>query len=698
MNRLVFGEFSHTKGERSLIGPDGRVVTLTPRVHQLLLFLLESGGRLITKDELMEAVWADCVVEEANLVQSISVLRKALGDSKFQPQYILTVPSRGYRFIMPVEEILPGDEDPATFEQEPDVDDTGQYPESQTAPTPDAERPRSSRFRWIYIAAAALVVLAAGLVLSYSPPRFIEPTSTRSYHQLTFERGSIWSARYAPGGQIVYGASLGGNPLDLFMLNPPSMESQGLRLSGASLLAVSKKGDLAILKNQKYLYQFLHRGTLARLPIGTTASRDVAENVQEADWSPDGESMAIVRWTPDGNRLEYPIGNVLVETDGYFSSPRFSPDARSIAYFDHPIQWDNRGQVVIESVDGKQISRSAEWNGLEGLAWKGNEVWFTASKDGDAYSIYALRSDGSVRQVESAPTNLMLQDIGKDGSALVTRANQQTDIYFDGPKASGVELSWLHLTGVADLSDDGAMFLLTHFGAGSGKNYSVYLRKTDGSPAVRLGDGRALALSPDSRSAVVKISNPEGLRILPTGSGNPIELPRGTLARIGTADWLASGDQIILTGNEAGRSMRSFRQAADGKSDPVPLTPEGIWGTLVSPDGKRLISTDQSGRRGIYDLENEQFAVLRGSEDGDQILRWNANGTAVYVFDPMALPIRIYSIDVTSGGRSLLNEIVPRNTSGLIGGIYLFTTPDGKRSVSGLRRYLMDLFEVRGLQ
>ncbi|MDI1242335.1 MAG: hypothetical protein PSX80_10480, partial [bacterium] len=446
-----------------------------------------------------------------------------------------------------------------------------------------------------------------------------------------------------------------------------------------------------------YLYQFIHRGTLARMSIGSRAIRELAENVQEADWDPAGEELAVVRWNPEGNYLEYPIGKRLAETRGYFSFPRFSPGGDAIAFFEHSIRWDNRGHLTIAGTDGTRIVSSEEWGGLEGLAWSGDEVWFTASKEGESYSLFAMKKDGSVRPIEKGPSNLMLHDIADDGSVLLGSAIQQTDVYFDSPTAKGTELSWLHLIGIGDLSADGRAFLFTHFGAGSGKNYSTYIRKTDGSPAVRLGEGRALSLSPDGQFAIVKMSDPLGLRILPTGSGSAATLPTEVLDRLETAKWFPkSNAKVILTGSEANRPMRTFSLDLSS-GGPVPITPEGIVGVLLSPDERRLIAIDETGLQGVYSFDDQVFRPINGLNHGERILRWNRAGNSIFVFNPLQLPIRIYQLHPLSGTRSLVSEIVPRSTSGLMGDVYLFLTPDGRSAIYGLRRYLIDLFEVDGL-
>ena len=103
-----FGPFRLDTGERLLLRA-GQPVSLTPKAFDLLVYLVEHHGRLVSKKELLSAVWSDTFVEEANLTYTISALRRALGDSQDGERYIQTVPTRGYRFLAPV---APGEQPP----------------------------------------------------------------------------------------------------------------------------------------------------------------------------------------------------------------------------------------------------------------------------------------------------------------------------------------------------------------------------------------------------------------------------------------------------------------------------------------------------------------------------------------------------------------------------------------------------------
>src|SRR4030095_13502570 len=103
-NVLAFGDFRLDLEERLLLKNDGTEVPLTPRVFETLRYLVEHSGRLLDKELIMEAVWPDSIVEENNLAQAISKLRQVFGETPGSPDYIVTVPGRGYRFVAKVTE------------------------------------------------------------------------------------------------------------------------------------------------------------------------------------------------------------------------------------------------------------------------------------------------------------------------------------------------------------------------------------------------------------------------------------------------------------------------------------------------------------------------------------------------------------------------------------------------------------------
>src|SRR5262249_47948165 len=154
-------------------------------------------------------------------------------------------------------------------------------------------------------------------------------------------RGTLGTARFAPDGQtIVYGAEWDGQPSEIFSTRTNGVESRPLDLASSALLSVSSQGELAVLVRSEIYRPFIIRGVLARVFLAGGAPREVVEDVQWADWSPDGTQLAIVRDRRQHNMLEYPVGTVLDSTEGWFGDPRVSRDGKRVAYIEHPMRDD----------------------------------------------------------------------------------------------------------------------------------------------------------------------------------------------------------------------------------------------------------------------------------------------------------------------------------------------------------------------
>jgi eukaryotic-like serine/threonine-protein kinase len=562
----------------------------------------------------------------------------------------------------------------------------------------------------LLIAISALVALTAGVwagKLFYSK----SPAPPPLYRQLTFRRGSIRSARFAPDGQtILYSAAWQGNPADVFTARPEAPESRSMGLSRTQLMSVSASSEMAVLLNSKAIGAWVSMGTLARAPLSGGAPREILEQVQWADWGPDGNSLAVVRDLGGRNRLEYPIGKPLYQTGGWIGHPRVSPKGDLIAFADHPLQGDDKGSLAIVDMAGNNKLRSAQWFTIQGLAWTpdGKEIWFTASKSGTDRTLYATSLDGKQRIVARLPGALMLLDIAKDGRVLLVRATWRRELLglFD-KDAKQHELSWLDYTYPADLSADGKTILFDEEGGGGaldysksgGLTYAVYIRKTDGSPAVLLGEGGAVALSPDGKWAITQTQeSPSQFRLLPTGPGESRDITKDHVNH-SWAHWFPDGKHILFSADEPGKGVRFYvYDLASGKSQPI--SQEGVNATafVISPDSQTVagIGPDQKGY--LYPTSGGEPSVIKGLNPGEQPLVWSADGHAVYVYQPGELPARVYRVELQTGQRTLWKQLMPSDPAGVenIGPILL--TPDAKTCVFGYHRMLADLYLVEGLK
>jgi Tol biopolymer transport system component len=546
--------------------------------------------------------------------------------------------------------------------------------------------------------AAAAIAGAVWLLTSSRKP---EPAR---YHQLTFRRGTILSARFTKDGEsIVYGAAWDGEPFRVFSMQAGRPESAAVALPPADVLSVSASGELALALGRTFSRRFTFEGTLARAPFAGGAPRQLLERVQEADWAPDG-SLAVVRMVSGETRLEWPEGRILVQTPGWVSHPRFSPDGSRIAYLEHPVVGDDRGAVAVVRAGEPPHRLTSVYDSVLGLAWAphGREVWFSASEGGgNTPALRAVTLAGKVRTVVRAPGRLRLLDISRDGRVLVTRENSVTSVYLRGPAGREErDLSWLDSSTARDLSTDGKQLLLSVEGEGAGASSSaIYLRPTDGSPAVRLGDGLPTMLSADGKWVVaIVFGSPARLWLIPTGPGEPKLIPRGQIDEYHWAFLLPDGHRMVISGNEKGRGVRLFVQEIDGATT-RPITPEGEGFLMTpSPDGKLVPSTGTAGEERLYPVDGGTPRPLPGVRNGDDILLWSADGRSVLVLRRPSVPARIDRVDVATGRAVLWREIAPSDRTGMITVASVLVSDDESTLSYSVRRLLSELYLVDGLK
>ena len=428
--------------------------------------------------------------------------------------------------------------------------------------------------------AAVVIALIAGLGAGkFLLQRSAVQTSLPAYHPLTFRRGMVHAARFAPDGKtIIYSAAWEGKSLQLFTTRPESPESHELEPAGADVLAVSASGEMALSLRSHPVAQFLYSGTLARVPLVGGAPREVMENVEFADWAPDGNTLAIVRQDQGRHRLEFPPGKLLYQADGWIGHLRISPKADTVAFIDHPQLGDDGGAVAVVDLAGKKTTLSTGWDSIQGIAWSpGNdEIWFTATRTGGDRSLYAVNLSGTTRLLARVPGELTLLDVDRDGNVLLTRGNDRAGMIGLPPgEAKERDLSWLDWSVPGDLSADGRTVLFYETGEGGGPKYAVYLRKTDGSPAIRLSEGSGTALSPDGKWALARPNViPAPVLLLPTGVGEAKPLIHDSINHL-LARWLPDRKEVMFSGNESGHGFRLYVESPE-QGKPRPISPEGV--------------------------------------------------------------------------------------------------------------------------
>ena len=442
-----------------------------------------------------------------------------------------------------------------------------EFDSSKISIHPDMIRPRTRQrgLPAMFWMALIVVALAGGAYLGSQLLKAPQPT----YERLTYRRGNVAGARFSTDGQtVLFSAQWASEPIGIFSMRPGSRESRPLDLPPGRILSISSTGEIAILLKSAATGA---PGTLAQVPFSGGAPRDLLENVNDADWSPDGGSLAVSHTVGSRNRIEYPIGTVLSESSGRPPmNLRLSPKGDLLAYFEYDNAVGDYAVTVIDPHGSKRIL-SPGWTATAGLAWsqKGDEIWFGGVKTGGEPALRAVTLTGKERTVAETPAWMTLQDITRDGRVLVNAEDSRIGILGFGPEQKEErDLSWFDASRVYDISPDGKQILFVEMSYGPARNTAIYLRKTDGSPAIRLGDGNRPMLSPDGKqvACIFKDGPRTTLTLLPTGAGEMRKFPPHGVT-YESVEWFPDGQKLLLTGSEPGKKTRTFIQ---GKTAGMP--------------------------------------------------------------------------------------------------------------------------------
>jgi len=525
------------------------------------------------------------------------------------------------------------------------------------------------------------------------------------YQRVTFRRGVIWSARFTPDGHsVVYSASWEGKPLELFWSHLGNPEARSLGFRDGDLLAVSATNEMAIMLRTEFVTSFDRRGTLARVPSMGGAPRELLNDVHSADWSPDGQQFAIVRTRQGMTRLEYPVGNVIYQSAGWIGQMRLSPDGLRIAFTDHPSRGTDSGSISLVDRKGERTVLSDGWGTIRGLAWApdGGEVWFTADRHGAARGLYAVSLEGRVRHVLQLASNLTIHDIARDGRVLVGHGTERAGINLLAPgEERERDVSWLDWSLLQDISSDGRMILFDESAEGGGETGSVYLRPTDGSPAVRLGEGTGRAISPDGQWVICAAYRPGeqgNMFILPTGVGESRPVPLRDL-HMHNALWLPGLAHAVVSGHEPGRGIRFYRVHLE-TGEAAPFTPEGMdyLELRLLPNGNEVSGLSADFDHWIYPIDGSPPRQLGMLDRSDRIVRWLPDGKSLLTYRINEMPARLHRVDVETGERSLWREIAPPDPTGIFRIGRVRTNADGSTHGYVYYMHLVDLHVLSGLK
>lgn len=578
------------------------------------------------------------------------------------------------------------------------VSASGKSGAQKTLPVPlEAGVPRIAAF-----ATGAIVLALAMLGLGWWLGRGKGAASPPEYQQITFRTGSIGAARFTPDGSIVYSAAWDGGLNQLYMARTDENGARELGLKNVELLSISKTGELAIRQNTSYYGGYARSGTLARVPLSGGTPREVLDNVQDAEWSPNGDNMAVVRFVPETRhwRLEYPIGHTLLDGINWISQPRISPDGKWIAFGDHENPaGDDQGSLAIIDMQGHEKKLQSGFVSLEGIEWSpdGHEIWYTATRTGSATNLHGVTLDGKDRTIVNVPGGIWLEDM-RNGLALTISHRQRVGIRGLPPGGKEeVELGWFGWSIARDISRDGTKIVFEEEGEGGGPDYTVFLRDTDGSPPVKIGQGIGLAISPDNKWVVTRPAKAGPLSLVPTGAGETRQLTHDNIS-YGFVSYLPDGKHLLAGGIEAGHGARDYMiDLSDGTSKP--FTPEGIAGTELSPDGREVAVHGPDGRIGIWPMDGSGFRPIPNLDPKYYTTGWTPDGTSLYIASDQRLDssAKVYRVNVTTGKIDYWKSFGEELPGGSTPGAPQFSS-DGRAYAYVYAQSLSEAYVVKGLR
>src|SRR5712691_4183288 len=507
-----------------------------------------------------------------------------------------------------------------------------------------------------------------------------------SFARITFRRGFIMTARFAPDGSIVYGAAWEDKPLEVFSSHPASPESRPLGRSDCDVLDISSGGELALSLGRKYIAGWITSGTLARMPLGGGAPRVICEDVQDAAFMPDGKELVITRNVGGLYRIESPIGHVIHQSARWINNVRPSPTGDRFAFLDHPLWADNGAAVVVIDRQGKELLRSRQsWNATGGVAWtpNGEEVWVAATASGAGRDLISISMSGRERLVLAAHSHTTLHDIAADGRVLVTFENGGREVVAGHPGETQERiLSWFDWSWLSDVSQDGKFVLLAEQAdAVRGRN-TIYVRPVDGSPAVHIGEGqgRGKPFSADGKWIVAE--TPSGLEVIPVGAGQPRKIPM-QLEKYVAWRLFPDNQRLLVLGNEAGQPMHLFEVQIDSGTarqiSPVVVD----WPALLSNSGQHVVAMGPDDRALLFPISGGDPQAVSTCGPGDIPIGWTPDDRALWICRRGRVSAIIERAEVDGSARTAWHTIRPADPAGILDLFPVHITSDGQTYAYG---------------
>jgi serine/threonine protein kinase len=572
---------------------------------------------------------------------------------------------------------------------------------------------RKPRAGWLL---AALPVVAALLAVWWfaGGPSAEQPRKEVTFTPVTFRRGSVLTARFTPeGDRIIYSGSWSGDPVRTYLAVPGQPESTPVYAPGLVVLGVSKRGDAALLAAGS------ETETMSRASLAGGEPRALLDGIVTADWVSDRDELAVVRRNGQRFVAEFPVGHPVFDNSELIGDLRVSADGKWLA-----VSHRNNASWSISVFDRSGTKRTllADWGSVSGLAFAagGDEVWFAGTEAGRTTDeVYAVPvAGGKVRTVLPAPAHITLHDVSRLGRVLISREQRLSRAVVQRAGDSETrELTWLDRTWLVGLSADGTQVVFNERGVATANRLGTiaYLRRTDGTPAVKLGTAPAFDMSPDGRFALgmpLDDADPqEHLQVIPTGSGALRTLPPGVVRQYQEAAFFPDGRSIALVGIEdpARGEPRIYVQSLDG-GDPRAVTAVNVTfdenSKPVSMDGALLVVRDEKLALRVISLADGSSRELPGARPTDVMVRWGQDGR-VYLLRRNGDGFDIVAVDAKTGQSETIRSIRPLDPAGAFWlplpeirpkAPRVIMTPDARTVVYSYSQVTSQLFVAEGLR
>ncbi|HSP18440.1 MAG TPA: protein kinase, partial [Myxococcaceae bacterium] len=435
------------------------------------------------------------------------------------------------------------------------------------------------RRRLLLATAAAVAIGAAGLAagLFYGRETAQGSRPVPRFTRLTFT-GDVGAGRFQHDQQSFLFTRRRGDIPSIELGRIGTDDTRPL-IDSAVFLDVSPTDELLIKKRPDYPHALLGSpGTISRVSLAGGSPREIASDVTWASWTADGKEIAAMRDLQETTALEYPLGTTLYSSPLIGGSFSISEAGDRIALVEREPLDHGGASLVILDLHGTKRTLTRAFDAMGGVNWApdGKSIYFSASEKGSKLGIWEVTLTGRERALVSTFDGMLLNDVARDGRLLVNRftstqrvaAHRRTDDLEH-------DLSGLASAHLTDISEDGEWVAIENSDPSPGPEYKSYLRRTDGTSPILLGEGTCPRLSLDGKYVVTgSIVSPERIRIIPTGAGRTRELPAHGLKERRQPMWMPDGRSIVYSGLDARGGRRLHVQDVEGGL-PRAFGPEG---------------------------------------------------------------------------------------------------------------------------